>query len=114
MTAPVLEVDRPDIELVEGFYVDAALRARETGFDINLIYGEHEGLPEQFMSPYYNKRDDQYRGSAENRARIWREVLEKVHDAVSEDRRSRCLTSASARSRGGSGPPLPRARLTTP
>ena len=37
--APVLEMDKADIELVKGFYVLAAERARAAGFDIIVIYG---------------------------------------------------------------------------
>ena len=83
--APVLEMDKSDIELVQGFYVDAAKRARAAGFDIIVIYGGHEGLLEQFMSPYFNKRTDEYGGTPENRARFWREVVHQVHEAVGED-----------------------------
>ena len=58
-------------------YVDAALRARDAGFDIIYVYGAHAYLPLQFLSPFYNKRTDEYGGSFENRARFWRESLEQ-------------------------------------
>ncbi|MDI9929664.1 FAD-dependent oxidoreductase [Rhodococcus sp. IEGM 1354] len=83
--APCLEMDISDIEIVQGFYVDAALRSRDAGFDVICLYGGHEGLLEQFLSPYYNKRTDNYGGSPENRARMWREVIEKVRAAVGSD-----------------------------
>ncbi|WP_329231951.1 MULTISPECIES: FAD-dependent oxidoreductase [Streptomyces] len=83
--APVLEMDKADIELVKGFYVTAAERARAAGFDIIVIYGGHEGLLEQFMSPLYNKRTDEYGGTPENRARLWREVVEAVDAAVGDE-----------------------------
>lgn len=83
--AAALEMDASDIELVKRFYVDAAKRGRAAGFDIIIIYGGHEGLLEQFMSPHYNKRTDAYGGSPENRARFFRDVVRDVHDAVGDD-----------------------------
>ena len=47
--------------------------------------GSHSYLPQQFLTPYYNKRTDEYGGSLENRARFWRETIEKVKEAVGDD-----------------------------
>ena len=79
------EMDLDDIAMVQQYYVDAALRARDAGFDIVYVYGAHSYLPLQFLSPYYNKRRDKYGGSLENRARFWIETLEKVRTAVGKD-----------------------------
>ncbi|MGI8738672.1 MAG: FAD-dependent oxidoreductase [Gammaproteobacteria bacterium] len=79
------EMDLDDIDMVQGFYVDAAKRARDAGFDIVYVYGGHSYLPLQFLSPFYNKRSDNYGGSLENRARFWVETLEKVKKAVGDD-----------------------------
>ncbi len=79
------EMDQDDINDVQGFYVDAAIRSRDAGFDIVYVYGGHSYLPLQFLSPYYNKRTDNYGGSLENRARFWVETLEKVKKAVGAD-----------------------------
>jgi dimethylamine/trimethylamine dehydrogenase len=79
------EMDQAEIDEVQQFYVDAALRSREAGFDIVYVYGAHSYLPLQFLSPYYNKRKDKYGGSLENRARFWLETLEKVRKAVGDD-----------------------------
>ena len=76
--------DKDDIKLLQQYYVDAATRAREAGFDIIYVYGAHSYLPLQFLSPFYNKRTDEYGGSFENRARFWRETLEKVREAVGD------------------------------
>ena len=70
---------------VQQMYVDAALRARDAGFDIVYVYGAHAYLPFQFLSPFYNRRTDEYGGSFENRARFWRESLYKVREAVGDD-----------------------------
>ena len=79
------EMDLDDIATVQQYYVDAALRSRDAGFDIVYVYGAHSYLPLQFLSPYYNKRKDKYGGSLENRARFWLETLEKVRRAVGKD-----------------------------
>ncbi|HZD66721.1 MAG TPA: FAD-dependent oxidoreductase, partial [Acidimicrobiales bacterium] len=77
-------MDRDDIARVQRYYVDAAVRAKEAGFDIIYVYGAHSYLPLQFLSPFYNKRTDEYGGSFENRARFWAECLEQVREAVGD------------------------------
>src|SRR5438876_2328775 len=79
------EMDKDDIREVQQLYVDAAIRARTAGFDIVYVYGSHSYLPQQFLTPYYNKRTDEYGGSIENRARFWRETIEQVEEAVGDD-----------------------------
>ncbi len=80
-----IEMDKDDIRDVQQMYVDAAKRARTAGFDIVYVYGSHSYLPQQFLTPFYNKRTDEYGGSFENRARFWRETIEKVKEAVGDD-----------------------------
>ncbi|MGZ4430217.1 MAG: oxidoreductase, partial [Gaiellales bacterium] len=73
---------RRDIRRVQDGWVVAAERSREAGFDIVYVYGAHTYLPGQFLSPHYNRRDDEYGGSLRNRARFWLETLARVRDAV--------------------------------
>ena len=80
-----IEMDRDDIRYVQNLYVEAAKRARSAGFDIVYVYGSHSYLPQQFLTPYYNKRTDEYGGSVENRARFWLETIEQVKEAVGDD-----------------------------
>ena len=69
------ELTRGEIhELVEAFS-QAAWRAKEAGFDAVEIHGAHGKLINQFLSPYYNRRSDEYGGSLENRARFACEIL---------------------------------------
>ena len=64
----------------------AALRAREAGFDIIYVYAGHNlALPMHFLSPRINERSDEYGGSLENRVRLIRELLEETKDAVGHD-----------------------------
>jgi dimethylamine/trimethylamine dehydrogenase len=78
-------MERDDIRRVQEDWAAAARRAREAGFDIVYVYGAHSYLPMQFLSPFYNRRTDEYGGSLENRARFWMELLELTHEAVDSD-----------------------------
>ncbi len=79
------ELDRAGIRELEEAYAAAARRARDAGFDIVYVYGAHSFLPLQFLSPFYNKRTDEYGGPLENRARFWLETLELVREAVGDE-----------------------------
>lgn len=63
----------------------AALRARQAGFDSVELHGAHGYLLSQFLSPFTNRRDDDYGGSAEKRMRFPLEVLRKVREYVGPD-----------------------------
>jgi dimethylamine/trimethylamine dehydrogenase len=75
-------MERDDIRRVQEDWAAAARRAREAGFDIVYVYGAHSYLPMQFLSPFYNRRTDEYGGSLENRARFWMELLELTREAT--------------------------------
>jgi len=63
-------------------FVEAALRARKNGFDGIQIHAAHGYLLSQFLSPFFNRRTDDYGGSLENRARFPLEVVRSVRSAV--------------------------------
>jgi len=71
-----------DIKRTINAFGDAAQRAVKSGFDAVQIHGAHGYLLSQFLSPFYNKRDDDYGGSLENRARLLLEVYEEVRQRV--------------------------------
>ncbi len=71
-------------EVVEAF-ASASKRAKEAGFDGVEIHGAHTYLINQFLSPYYNQRSDQYGGNLENRTRILKEIIEKIQEYVGSD-----------------------------
>ena len=68
-------------EIVEAYGKTAGL-AKRAGFEMIMIHGGHGWLINQFLSPYFNKRTDEYGGSLENRCRFAIEVLKAVREAV--------------------------------
>jgi len=78
-------MDKTDIRNLRRWHRDAALRAKEAGFDIVYVYAGHQmTLPQHFMLPHMNQRSDEYGGSLENRVRLTRELIEETHDAVGD------------------------------
>ena len=73
------------IDGVVGHYAKAAALCRDAGFEMLLIHAGHGWLLEQFLSPSTNKRDDEYGGSLQNRARLALEVIGAVRSAVGKD-----------------------------
>ena len=64
-------MDRHDIRELQRCYVRAARLARSAGFDIiNFASMQGATVPLMFMMNYFNKRNDEYGGSFENRARF--------------------------------------------
>jgi 2,4-dienoyl-CoA reductase-like NADH-dependent reductase (Old Yellow Enzyme family) len=75
-------IDVAGIERVIEDYRRAATLAVEAGFDSIEVHVGHNYLLSAFLSPKLNKRDDQFGGSIENRARFARTVLRTVRDAA--------------------------------
>ena len=84
-----------DIRRVQDDWVRAAILSAEAGFDIVYVYGGHTYLPGQFLSPYYNRRTDEYGGSLRNRARFWLETLGLVREAVGDRCAVACRVAVS-------------------
>ena len=80
------EIPRPlakdEIMRIVKKYGEAAKRAQTAGFDTVEIHAGHSYLLSQFLSPLTNKRTDEFGGSAENRARFARLVMEEVRRQV--------------------------------
>jgi 2,4-dienoyl-CoA reductase-like NADH-dependent reductase (Old Yellow Enzyme family) len=69
---------RDEISAVIENWGQAARRAHEAGFDVLDIHGAHGYLIHQFLSPFANRRNDDYGGSELNRMRFAVEVVESV------------------------------------
>ena len=78
-------MDKADIREFRRWHREAALRAKDAGFDIIYVYAGHNmTLAQHFMLPHMNQRSDEYGGSLENRVRLTRELLEDTHEAVGD------------------------------
>ena len=75
---------RSDIRDLRRWHRNAALRARDAGFDIVYVYATHHYLLANFLNPTLNTRSDEYGGSQENRMRLVREIIEETKDAVGD------------------------------
>ncbi|PML65259.1 NADH:flavin oxidoreductase [Vibrio breoganii] len=78
-------MSKDEINLIVDAFAEASLRAKKSGFDGVEIHAAHTYLINQFLSPYYNRRNDEYGGSLENRMRFLVEIYEKTRDLVGED-----------------------------
>ncbi|WP_328814237.1 oxidoreductase [Rhodococcus sp. NBC_00297] len=75
-----------DIKEVRRLYVEAAQRCVDAGFDlINLMEYIGIGIGQTFLFPGRNNRTDEYGGSFENRARLFRELCEDLQDTVGDN-----------------------------
>ena len=79
---PVKALSRELIAAIVEAYGDAAALVKRAGFEMIMVHGGHGWLINQFLSPYFNKRNDEYGGSLENRVRFAAEVLDSVRARV--------------------------------
>jgi len=88
---PFYPLDTPEELSVEGIkeivnqFSDAALRVKKAGYDGVELKGGYGYLINQFLSPFSNKRTDEYGGTILNRCRFLLEIIESVREKVGED-----------------------------
>ena len=76
---------RTDIQDVVRSFGKAVHLARESGFDAVEVHAGHGYLISQFLSPYTNRRKDEFGGSLDNRTRFMRLVMDEVKSAAGND-----------------------------
>ncbi len=74
-----------EVKQVVADFAHATKNAREAGFDGIEIHGAHGYLLHQFWAEHTNKREDEYGGSRDNRARLTLEVIDACVDAWDND-----------------------------
>src|SRR6266699_770183 len=79
------EIEPEEIAGIVRGYALVARHVREGGFDGAELQSSHSSLIRQFFSPYYNRRDDVYGGSLENRMRFALEVIAAIRAEVVRD-----------------------------
>jgi len=79
------KMSKKDISEFRRWHRNAALNAKEAGFDIVYVYAGHGmSIAQQFILPNMNTRADEYGGSLENRIRLTRELLEETVEAIGD------------------------------
>ncbi len=71
-------------DLIDKF-ATATVRARAAGFDLVEIHGAHGYLVNQFLSPYSNRREDEYGGDLRGRARFACEIVREIRKRLGAD-----------------------------
>mgnify|MGYP001331978415 FL=1 len=66
-------------------FIAAAVRAQQAGYDGVEIHGAHGYVLCQFLSELYNRREDDYGGSLENRARLLFEIVSGIRQSCGAD-----------------------------
>jgi len=78
------ELTKGEIEQEIQHFVEAAKRAKMANFDAVEIHAGHGYLISSFLSPAVNKRNDEYGGSPENRARLLVEIIAEIKRELSD------------------------------
>lgn len=76
------KMNQKDINETIKAFGDSVRLVKKAGFDAVEIHAGHGYLISQFLSPYVNKRSDEYGGSLENRMRFMEQVIKEVLDAA--------------------------------
>lgn len=79
------EMTRADMDRIVAAFASAARRAQEAGFDAVQFHAAHGYLLSQFLSPFYNRRTDDFGGPVENRTRLISQLVERSRELVGED-----------------------------
>ena len=74
----IRELSIPKIQEIVDKFASAAVRAQKSGFDGVDINAGSTHLLHNFLSPFWNRREDAYGGSRENRARFLVEIIQQV------------------------------------
>jgi len=73
------------VEEVVGEFVEAGRRARKAGFDGVELHGAHSYLVGEFISPHFNRRDDEYGGDFEGRMRFPTTIVQGIREVCGDD-----------------------------
>ncbi|WP_339167342.1 NAD(P)/FAD-dependent oxidoreductase [Paenibacillus sp. FSL R5-0341] len=74
-----------EIQTIMEQFADSAARLKRAGFDGIEIHAHAGYLIDQFMSPIWNKREDEYGGTTEKRMRFAIEIVQAIRQAVGPD-----------------------------
>lgn len=78
------ELTREEIQAIIREFAAAIVRVYKAGFDGAQFHSAHGYLLSSFLSPYTNRREDEYGGSVHNRVRIIREIIALAREEVGD------------------------------
>jgi 2,4-dienoyl-CoA reductase-like NADH-dependent reductase (Old Yellow Enzyme family) len=84
-TLKARELTIDEIKEIENQFVQAAVRVKKAGLDGIELHGAHGYLLSYFHSSNTNKRQDEYGGSIENRARLSVNVIKRIRKECGGD-----------------------------
>jgi 2,4-dienoyl-CoA reductase-like NADH-dependent reductase (Old Yellow Enzyme family) len=76
------ELNLKEIEEIVQSFINAGIGLYECDYDMIQLHAGHGYILSDFLSPFTNKRSDEYGGSINNRIRIIREIFNGIKDAV--------------------------------
>jgi 2,4-dienoyl-CoA reductase (NADPH2) len=79
------ELTIEEIEEIVDKFASAAVRAEKAGFQGVDINAASSHLGHNFLSPFWNRRQDKYGGSPENRARFVVEIIQEIKKRLGQD-----------------------------
>ena len=79
------KLDLDEIHALIQTFAEGAIRAKKAGYDGVQIHAAHGYLLSQFLSPFYNNRNDKYGGKVKNRGRILFEIIEEIKVKTGQD-----------------------------
>ena len=74
-----------EVKQLRDDFVNAAIRAKKSGYDGVEVHGAHGYILSQFISKEINKRTDDYGGSLSNRSRLLFEIIEGIREACGKN-----------------------------
>lgn len=82
---PLRVMTTDDVHALATRYGEVAGWAREAGYDGMQLASSNAKLLDQFLSPFYNRRTDEFGGSLDGRARILRVIRQRVAERAGDD-----------------------------
>jgi len=79
------EITKEEIKHIQKAFADASVRAKKAGFDGVELHSAHGFLLNEFLTPYYNRRSDEYGGTIEDRTKMLLETYSFVREAVGNE-----------------------------
>lgn len=85
LQTPVRELNKQEIEELLEKFIRAAVRGKRAGFDLIEIHGAHGYLVGEFLSPYTNRRTDEFGGNLQGRMRFATDLVRGIKEALGKD-----------------------------